>query len=295
MKKNLLSILKKLKLYHPLQTFYREAVASFEKLYYKALYNKHKGPGFICNFCGASYKKFVARYPAPNIAKALYTNNVIAGPGENVYCPNCLSKNRERLIKAFIEKNVDVKNKKVLHFSPEKNLYNFLKDISDVTTVDISPGFYKNIDKKILYADATKLRFAAESFDIIIANHILEHIPDDISAMKEIYRVLKIGGIAILQVPYSETLPNTIEDPGISNPSLQAELYGQEDHVRIYALDNYMERLGGAGFIVEVVPPEDLLQFRIHAIQERESVIVGWKWRQEANRASTSLILNTLQ
>lgn len=277
MKAILKKILQQLAIYHPLQTFYRGCIAAANNHYYKLIYSKYKGKGFTCNFCHATYQQFVPEYPYPAIVDAINTNQVIAGYGSNVYCPNCMSKNRERLVLAVIENTLTIHNKKILHFSPEKNLYNYLSSKANVTSVDIVPGFYKKIDSNISYADATNLQFKTGSFDIIIANHILEHIPDDIAAMKEICRVLQPTGVAILQVPYSEKLTTTIEEPHINNPAKQEQLFGQKDHVRIYALTDYVNRLIKSGFTVTVLSPTILAQYAIHAIQPNESVILCYK------------------
>lgn len=281
MKALLKSFLQNLHFYHPLQTTYRLALSYVTLRYYRLRYGKYKGSGFICNFCGSTYKKFVPEYPTPDIAPVLKDNHVIAGYGENVYCPHCGSKNRERLLKAIIQAHLQIQNKKILHFSPEQHLYRFLKETAtaSVTTVDITPGFYRLIDTKTAYADATRLSFADSIFDIIIANHILEHIPDDLKALKEIFRVLTPGGVAILQVPYSPTIPQTLEDPAIDDPQQQAKRFGQKDHVRIYALNDYIRRLEGAGFRVHQLTPADLSTFRIHAIQPEEIVFLGYKNR----------------
>jgi len=98
----------------------------------------------------------------------------------------------------------------------------------------------------------------------------MEHIPDDKKAMKEIFRVLKHGGFAVLQVPYSMILDNTIEDPAIDNPQLQSALYGQRDHVRIYQLRDYVARLESAGFIVKQFHHEQLKHLDQYAIQQGE-------------------------
>jgi SAM-dependent methyltransferase len=277
MNQQLKSLLKRTGLYHPLQTFYRSALLFAHNQYYRVTYNKYRGKGFRCNFCGASYEKFVPEYPSAAIQKAIDDNEVIAGYGENVYCPHCMSKNRERLIKAVIQTWLPAAGKNILHFSPERHLYGYLKETASVTTVDITPGFYIGIDRSITYADATDLPFPDANFDIVIANHILEHIPEDHKAMKEMYRVLRPGGTAVLQVPYSEKLPQTVEDPYIDDPDRQAALYGQKDHVRIYALNDYRRRLESAGFSVHLVTPGTLAPFRIHAIQEKESVFLCYK------------------
>ena len=188
-----------------------------------------------------------------------------------------MSKNRERLLLAVIQNRVQFKNKSILHFSPEKHLYDFLKKQTIISPVDILPGFYQSIERSTAYADATSLLFKDESFEIVIANHIMEHIPEDIQAMKEIHRVLKPGGLAILQVPYSEKLKKTIENPFINNPIEQEKLYGQKDHVRIYALNDYLSRLKTAGFKIEVLANPELEVYKVYAIQENEKVFICYK------------------
>jgi ubiquinone/menaquinone biosynthesis C-methylase UbiE len=168
---------------------------------------------------------------------------------------------------------VKIFEKKILHFSPEKNIYNFLKISNEVITADIDPMFYKPVDKGIKNEDATHLSFADNSFDVVIGNHILEHIPNDTKAMEEIYRVLKPAGRAILQVPYSEKNSITIEEPGINEPEKQSALFGQKDHVRIYSLNDYINRLKQAGFYVDVIPYTSLQGYYKFAIQNKESFI----------------------
>lgn len=283
MNHRLKSLLQKTNLYHPLQSYYRSSRAWLSRQYYKLTFRRYKGAGFTCNFCGAVYQKFVPGYPGPDIAPALENNHVIAGFGDNVYCPRCLSKNRERLIKAVIERHLALNTKtRILHFSPEKNLYRWLSRTAaaagaTVTTADTAPRFYTSIDPHIRYADATRLTFDDNSFDLLIANHILEHIPDDKKAMREMHRVLVPNGIAILQVPYSQILRDTLEEPSIDDPKRQAALFGQQDHVRIYAFDDYLRRLKAAGFTVRVLTPEDLAGFRIFATQPTESVFLCYK------------------
>jgi SAM-dependent methyltransferase len=269
--------LKKANIYHPLQRFYRSSLSVVKKNYYRSTWRRFRGKGFTCNYCDAEYKKFVPEYPGPDIAGPLMAHKVVAGYGDNVICPYCLSKNRERLLKAVIAEYLPIAGKKILHFSPERNLYRWLRRQAAVTTVDLAPGFYRDIDPQIAFADATRLSFADSSFDIVIANHILEHIPDDKKAMREIYRVLGPQGVAILQVPYSETLTTTIEEPDIRDPDRQAALFGQKDHVRIYALGDYAQKLEAAGFRVRLLDPAALSAFRTYAIQENETVILCYK------------------
>jgi len=105
------------------------------------------------------------------------------------------------------------------------------------------------------------LPFPDESFDLILCNHVLEHIPDDRLAMRELYRVLAPGGTAVLLVPIDENRADTLEDPAINTPKLRERYYHQRDHLRLYGRD-YAERLQAAGFQVQVrdyaaeLPPE---------------------------------------
>lgn len=99
--------------------------------------------------------------------------------------------------------------------------------------------------------DLTRIPFRDHSFDAILCNHVLEHIPADRRAMKELRRVLKPDGWAILQVPVSGE--KTFEDAAIQSPEDRERCFGQSDHVRVYGKD-YAERLKAAGFEVHVDP-----------------------------------------
>jgi ubiquinone/menaquinone biosynthesis C-methylase UbiE len=99
--------------------------------------------------------------------------------------------------------------------------------------------------------DLADISVGDESFDVIICNHVLEHIIDDHKAMTELYRVLKPKGWAILQVPISPTLTHTFEDFSLTTDTQREAAFGQHDHVRIYAND-YIQRLDKAGFAVTI-------------------------------------------
>lgn len=272
MKEFLKAILKASGVYHPLQRFYRQTLSAAKYKKIRKEFEKHRGTGFYCNVCGASYKIFVPDYPASQNSKALEKNNVIAGYGKNIYCPDCMSTARERLVIAMLGK-MNIHGKKFLHLSPEENVFRYISGKGEIITADLEPGFYKSIDSSIMQTDVTNLSFANHSFDIVIGNHIMEHIPDDLKAMEEIYRVLKPEGIAILQVPFSTTIPETIEEPSIKNPKMQSELFGQKDHVRIYNLQDYINLLKSVGFSVEYLSYASLSEYYDFAIQPGEGFI----------------------
>ena len=231
--------------------------------YYRATYAKYLGHGYTCNFCGARYGRFVPEYPDAAIEEALRDHHVVTWYGPNVYCPGCLSTNSERLMKAVIQHYVKIEGRQALHFSPEKRLRRWLKKKISMTVAT--------------HADATRLVFPDDSFSLLIASNILEQVPEDSRAMQEMWRVLKKDGVAILQTAYSETLSSTLEEPAINDPIRQTALFGHKDHVRIYAKQDYIDRLEKANFRVKVLTPEALAPFRAHAIQEDQSVFLCYK------------------
>lgn len=140
---------------------------------------------------------------------------------------------------------------KVLHFAPEIifwQLFSSFKDI-DYWPVDLDPSRYGGMVRK--QVDITAIPFDDDSFDLIMCSHVLEHIPDDRKAMSELYRVLKLGGMAFLNVPMFN-IPATFEKPEYNTPELRSKYYGQRDHVRKYGLD-YPQRLHDAGFTVRLL------------------------------------------
>lgn len=171
-------------------------------------------------------------------------------PRENVLSPSTLSLERHRLLWLYLTNNTRFfkDELKVLHFAPEQAFYKRfrrLKNIEYVTTDLNSPL----ADVK---ADICNLPFNNKSFDVILCNHVLEHIPDDTKAMQELFRILKPNGWGIFQIPQDLTRESTFEDNTITNKKERAKIFGQYDHVRIYGRD-YFDKLRGIGFTVEEV------------------------------------------
>lgn len=121
------------------------------------------------------------------------------------------------------------------------------------------------------------LPFKEEVFDVVLCNHVLEHIIDDKKAMAEIFRVLKIGGIAILQVPVSHKLIHTYEDCSITEPEQRKKAFGQFDHVRIYGMD-YPQRLESIGFKVEKINISQ--QYPKYGLNPEEDLFVCHKYNK---------------
>ena len=168
----------------------------------------------------------------------------------NVLSPSTLSLERHRLLWLYLENETDFfsSEKKVLHFAPEQAFYKRFRKMKNLnyTTTDL---YSPLADVK---ADICNLPFKDASYDVILCNHVLEHISDDTKAMQELYRVLKPNGMAILQIPQDLNRGTTFEDNTITNKTERAKIFGQYDHVRIYGRD-YFNKLRSIGFKVEEV------------------------------------------
>jgi len=169
---------------------------------------------------------------------------------DNVLSPSTLSLERHRLFWLYLKNETDffTTQKKVLHFAPEQAFYKRFKKMQnlDYTTTDLNSPL---ADVK---ADICNLPFKDNSFDVIFCNHVLEHIPDDTKAMNELYRILKVGGMGIFQIPQDLSREKTFEDNSITDKKERAKIFGQYDHVRIYGRD-YFNKLRDVGFKVEEV------------------------------------------
>jgi len=167
-------------------------------------------------------------------------------------------------------------NMLLLHVAPETNLTRYLQKIINIVRVDKFETGYNYIFEDIIEMDITRIDFPDDYFDAVICNHVLEHIKDDILAIKELYRVLKPKGWGILQVPYSPILTKSIEEDTELNLQEREKKFGQKDHLRIYGLD-YFERLSNIGFKVEKINffknnPDDY--FKLGLIFNEEIIFV---------------------
>ena len=163
----------------------------------------------------------------------------------NALCPGTLSLERHRLLWLYLDRDTSLLKDelKVLHVAPEQIFYKIFKRYKhwNYTTTDL----YSPLADVV--ADICDLPFEDQTYDLILCNHVLEHIPDDLKAMNELYRVLKKGGKLIAQVPIDGNLEKTYEDKSFTDPKERNRLFGQYDHVRVYGEDYYL-RLESVGF-----------------------------------------------
>lgn len=168
----------------------------------------------------------------------------------NVLSPSTLSLERHRLLWLYLKNETDffTAQKKVLHFAPEQAFYQLFRKQKnlDYTTTDLLSPL---ADVK---ADICNLPFEDNTYDVILCNHVLEHIPDDTKAMQELYRVLKPGGLGIFQIPQDLNREVTFSDDSITDAKQRAKIFGQYDHVRVYGRD-YFDKLRSIGFEVNEV------------------------------------------
>ena len=192
----------------------------------------YSGSKYECPVCKNSFRKML---PFGNKA------------GNNRLCPVCLSLERHRLLWIYLKDETDFfsGNYKVLHVAPEqpfRNRFSKFKNL-DYTTADLVSPIAD------MHFDVMDIPLDNNSFDFVICNHVLEHVENDITAMKEILRILKPDGKAFLQVPINYGYSETHEDLSITDPKERERIFGQYDHVRFHGLD-YPDRLRKAGFKV---------------------------------------------
>jgi len=194
------------------------------------------GPARYCPVCESRCRRFLTHGPPSRRV-------------QDVVCPVCLSHPRLRLAWLFLTTRTDLldgRPKRILHVAPEPALTNLLRDARglEIVSADLDSPL------AMVSLEITKIEMADASFDVILCSHVLEHVHDDRRAMRELWRILRPGGRAMIQVPISSK--PTLEDSSITDPAERERLFWQADHVRLYGLD-LADRLTEAGFEVGTV------------------------------------------
>lgn len=166
-------------------------------------------------------------------------------------CPHCQAADRDRLYALYVRcllKRDEARAWRVLDIAPAAALSAFLRNQPNTQyrSADLmSPEADDKVDitNMALYAD--------HSFDFIVCSHVLEHVPDDAAAIRELYRVLAPGGCAILMVPILTTANVTDEDSSVTDVEQRWIRFGQNDHVRMYVRADFLKRLKTGGFHVK--------------------------------------------
>ena len=197
------------------------------------------GRGRECPVCGTKRRKFL---PYGYVTSR-----------ENALCPNCLSLERHRLLWLWLQRESDLFERcpKLLHVAPEVCLMRHLRKAYkghevDYVTADLESPLAD------MHFDIQQIPLADNSFDVIFCNHIMEHVEDDLRAMRELYRVMSHGGWGVVLSPVELSRQNTFEDDTITDEAERTRIFGQYDHRRVYGRD-YADRLRSVGFEVEDV------------------------------------------
>lgn len=182
-------------------------------------------------------------------------------PRKNALCPYCGSLERHRLAYLFFSLKTDIfkKNVKLLHFAPETIFANIFSKCVNIDYLPVDLVLKPHVKEQV---DMQDIPYNDNSFDFVYTSHVLEHVPDDIKALKEIYRVLKSHSSAIIQVPINSRLSKTLEKEEYNTPELRTKYYGQFDHLRYYGTD-FADRLSKCGFDVEVYYMWDLVSKKV--------------------------------
>jgi SAM-dependent methyltransferase len=219
----------------------------------KILNLRYRGRRYTDPICGRSFRAF-ARGPRRR---------------PQAYCPACGSTERHRVLWLYLERRIGLDRLgRVLHIAPEPGIAERLARCPGVTylTADVVPG------RAMVAADLTSLPFDDASFDLAICNHVLEHIPDDLAAMRELRRVLVPGGLLAAQAPVDARRAVTFEDWSVTDPDERERVFFQKDHVRIYGRD-FADRLRRAGFsrvdatkYQRELPDDEVERFRLRQL-----------------------------
>ncbi len=192
-------------------------------------------------------------------------------PRWDARCANCGSRERHRLLWLWAKQDGAnrLMDKRILHFAPEKALRKALSGNPRYETADLRQAGVTH------QVDITRLPMPDGRYDVVIVNHVLEHIDDDRRAIRELYRVLCPGGVALLTVPLNPTRTSTYEDPSITDPVRRHAHFNAPDHRRFYGMD-FADRLAEAGFRVET--------FRMAPADEVTYSLLPMEWLYVATR-----------
>lgn len=231
----------------------RKVLFRYEYPFRYLYYLLYIGNGFKCNICHKTISSFVK------------INN------DNRLCPRCGSFQRVRRLWQILNDYELLKdNYKILDFSPSRSIYRVMKKGNySYLSSDLSGDFLSDISYDIQHIGSVN-----ECFDLIICYHILEHIDDDIMAMKELWRVLKKDRHCLIQTPFKSG--DIFEDDTIKTPEKREQFFGQSDHVRIYSINGLRNRLEDVGFKVETKNFTEKFD-NVHGFSENETVLICYK------------------
>lgn len=249
---------------------YDELARILHQIIYRG--DKHNCP--VCSYRSRKLKKVGKNNPV------LLERKVAGTEERNAACYRCHADDRERLIFLYLRDFVKLFDKnrdlKVFHYAPEygtsKVLKKRLKNRYTAGDLKLKESRYPEYIENV---DIEKLPYENDSFDIVICNHVFEYVSNDLQAMSEVYRILKTGGEAILQVPLAPD-HETFEDSTVTTPEERETFYGKKNNRRIYGKD-YFERLEKVGFKTRQEHLSTKLEYLFFELNPKEDVFIGKK------------------
>ena len=220
------------------------------------------GRGRKCPLCGSKRRKFM---PYGYVTTR-----------EDALCPRCLALERHRMIWLWITRQTDLleRRPRLLHIAPEVSLMRHLTPLYQGSDNYITADLESPLAD--MHFDVQQIPLKSKSIEVVICNHLLEHVENDIVALKELHRVLRPGGWGIVLVPEDRTRATTFEDDSVTDREERTRLFGQYDHRRVYGRD-YDDRLRSVGFRVERIPCRAIAsdtERKLYAIGNDDLVVI---------------------
>lgn len=186
------------------------------------------------------YNEYRKRYQLP-VSRSETLNE------KEYICPVCQSLDRDRLIVAYMELSKILESSEVslLQIAPSKAIEEYL--FANYPNLNYASGdlYMEDVTFQLDLQDMKMI--SDDSYDVWICSHVLEHVPDDRQALKELHRILKKNGTGILLVPLDLNVIKTDEEVGCSEEE-NWKRFGQGDHVRKYAKQDFIKRIQDSGF-----------------------------------------------
>jgi SAM-dependent methyltransferase len=242
---------------------------------------RYLGTSHACPVCGVHLRAFKPMWKSygRNIERFGYIHRHAEMETMNLpamTCPKCDATDRERLMAIYLDEVwpsfEQGRRIRLVDFAPA---YPLSRRIKHYPSIDYRSADLMRRDVQD-HIDLTNISYLDESVDVFICSHILEHIPDDRKAMRELHRILKPGGFGLMLVPLVVGVEETAEEPPDASIEYRWKHFGMGDHVRQYGRRDFVDRLVEAGFAVEKLGIEHFGRepFRHHGIAENSVLYV---------------------
>jgi SAM-dependent methyltransferase len=227
-----------------------------------------------CVVCASDVEDFLPyKQGSASVHPVLHALRCVGSDVDHFHCPRCGCFDRERHLLLYLSAQPRVaarlRGGRVLHFAPERHVSRWIEAQQPASylradLVPRTPGWMAMSLEHITLPDA--------SVDVLLANHVLEHVADDVKALREVSRVLRPGGLAVLQTPYSALLPSTLTEAGAGSATTRDMIFGEPDHLRLYG-HNVFEHIAchGLRFVggthADLLPAVDAARMGVNAAE----------------------------